>query len=94
MGLFVYRPFLSYCKWEPSNFTTAKTRVADKGVNRVKVERQSQCSNTNYFFRFIYLFIFRQRGREGEREGEKSQCVVASHAPPAGHLGLQPRHIP
>ena len=29
-------------------------------------------------FRFC-LFIFRQRGREGEREGEKYQCVVASH---------------
>ena len=24
------------------------------------------------------LFIFRQRGREGGREGEKHQCVVAS----------------
>ena len=23
----------------------------------------------------IYLFIFRERGREGEREGEKHQCV-------------------
>ena len=23
------------------------------------------------------LFIFRQKGREGEREGEKHQCVVA-----------------
>ena len=29
---------------------------------------------------FIY-FIFRQRGREGEREEEKHQCVVASHIP-------------
>ena len=26
------------------------------------------------------LFIFRDRGREGERKGEKHQCVVASHA--------------
>ena len=31
----------------------------------------------NLFKRF-YLFIFRERGREGEREGEKHQCVVAS----------------
>ena len=30
-----------------------------------------------FFFRF-YLFIFRQRGREGEREGEKHQCALAS----------------
>ena len=32
---------------------------------------------------FIYLF-FRERGREGEREGEKHQCVVASHVAPLG----------
>ena len=31
------------------------------------------------------LFIFRERGREGEREGEKQQCVVDSHMrPPLG----------
>ena len=39
-----------------------------------------------YFFVFylFYLFIFRERGMEGEREGEKHQCVVASHMPPPG----------
>ena len=26
----------------------------------------------------FYLLIFRERGREGEREGKKHQCVVAS----------------
>ena len=31
---------------------------------------------------FIYLFIFRKRGREGEREGEKHQGMVATHVPP------------
>ena len=33
------------------------------------------------FFLFLlrfYLFIFRERWKEGEREGEKQQCVVAS----------------
>ena len=31
----------------------------------------------NFFFKdFIYLLL--ERGREGEREGEKHQCVVAS----------------
>ena len=29
-------------------------------------------------------------GREVEREGEKHQCVVASHAPPTGHLAHNP----
>ena len=37
-----------------------------------------------FFFKdFIYLFL--ERGREGGKEGEKHQCVVASRAP----LGLQ-----
>ena len=31
---------------------------------------------------------------EGEREGEKQQCVVASHALPTGGPGLQPKHVP
>ena len=36
------------------------------------------------------LFIFRERGREGEREGEKHQSVVASHVPPTGDLAHNP----
>ena len=44
----------------------------------------------NFFFKFLFLkkilFIFRERGREGEREGEKHQCVVVSHAPSTGDL--------
>ena len=36
------------------------------------------------FFLGFYLFIFRERGMEGEREGEKHQYVVASHASPLG----------
>ena len=37
------------------------------------------------YLRF-YLFMFRQRGRDGEREGKKHQCVVASRVPPTGDL--------
>ena len=37
----------------------------------------------------FYLFIYMQ-GREGEREGEKHQCVVASHTPPTGDLAHNP----
>ena len=47
-----------------------------------------------FFLRF-YLCIFREKGREGEREGEIHQCVVASHAAPTrGGPGSQPRHVP
>ena len=48
---------------------------------------QDKSLNILFFLRF-YLFIFRQKGREGE----KHQCVVASHAPP--HWGPQPTHVP
>ena len=41
---------------------------------------------TFFFESIIYLFIFRERGREGERKGEKYACVVASHVPPTGDL--------
>ena len=42
-----------------------------------------------YFFKdFIYLFL--ERGREGEREGEKHQCVVASHMDPTRDLTCNP----
>ena len=52
-----------------------------------------------FFFLIFYLFIFRQRGRGGEREGEKHeeekhQCVVASHAPPTGDLAHNPGMCP
>ena len=45
-------------------------------------------------FKRFYLFIFRERGREGEREGEKHQCVVASWAPPPGDLACNPGMCP
>ena len=46
------------------------------------------------FFKRFYLFLFRDRGREGGREGEKHQCVIASHLSPtedlAGSQGMCP----
>ena len=46
-----------------------------------------------YFLKdFIYLVL--EEGREGEREGEKHHCVVASHTPSTGDPGPQPRHVP
>ena len=52
-------------------------------------------SNCGVFFKeCIYLFIFRDRGREGEREGEKHQYVVASHVPPTGDLAHNPGMCP
>ena len=41
---------------------------------------------------FICLFL--ERGREGEREGEKHQCVVASHVAPTGDQARTPGICP
>ena len=50
------------------------------------------------FFLFVCFFkillICRVRGREGEREGEKHQCVVASCAPTTGGLACNPACAP
>ena len=48
------------------------------------------------FLKRFYSFIFRETetGREGEREGEKCQCVVASPAPPTGDMACNPGMCP
>ena len=50
-------------------------------------------SFSRLFFLSFFL-IFRQRGREGEREGEKHQCVAASHVLPTGDLAHSPGMCP
>ena len=47
-----------------------------------------------YFSKRFYLLIFREKGREAGREGEKHQCAVASHTPPAGDLVCNPGTCP
>ena len=49
---------------------------------------------TILFFKRFYLFTFRERGRAGEREGEKHQCMVASPVPPTGDLARNPGMCP
>ena len=50
-------------------------------------------SAISLFFKRFYLF-FRERGREGEREGEKHQCVAACHASLTGDLTHKPGMCP
>ena len=47
-----------------------------------------------FFFLRFYLFTFRQRRREGERRGEKHQCVAASHVPPTRDPACNPGTCP
>ena len=58
-----------------------------------KINPQKTPIGPFYFF-LRFIFIFRQRGREGEREGKKHQCVVASRAPPTGGLACNPGMCP
>ena len=46
------------------------------------------------FFKKDFIYLFLERGREGVREGEKHQCVVASHTPPTGDLACNPGMCP
>ena len=39
---------------------------------------------------FFFNYLFLERGREGERGGEKHQCVVASGASPTVELAGNP----
>ena len=43
---------------------------------------------------FIYSFLFSERGREGEREEEKYQCMVASYVPYTDDLAHNPGICP
>ena len=47
-----------------------------------------------HFLKKDFIYLFRDRGRDGEREGEKHQCVVASHVSPPRDLALNPGTCP
>ena len=53
---------------------------AKKRASELSSEGQAGC------FERFYLFIFRQRGREGEREGERHQCDREKHQSVASHM--------
>ena len=55
---------------------------------------QYLCFRLSFLLKTFYLCIFRERGREGETEGEKYQCAVASHVHPTGDLALNPGMCP
>ena len=46
----------------------------------------------NFLKDFLYLFLEKREGKE--KQGEKHQCVVASHVAPTGDLALIPGMCP
>ena len=47
---------------------------------------KKQLKTTFLYFLKDFIYLFLERGREGEREGEKHQCVLASHVPHTENL--------
>ena len=47
-----------------------------------------------FLFKKDFIYLLLERVREGEREGVKHQCVVASYLPPTGDLACNPGMCP
>ena len=53
----------------------------------------NKCQRFFLFFKDL-IYSFLERGKEGEREGEKYQCVVTSRAPCTEDLACNPGMCP
>ena len=76
--------------------TSLQIKHQDKG-NKLREQyktKQYQVAHLFILFYWRFLLIFRERGREGEKEGEKHQCVVASRTSPTGDLDRNPGTCP
>ena len=51
---------------------------------------KGKLESLNIYFLKIFIYLFLERGREGGGEGEKHQCVVASHVSHSGDLAHNP----
>ena len=73
----------------PDFRTTSHSHHSD--INHWEVATEDwPLPNQCLFFFLKTLFIFRERGREGERKGEKHQCVVACCMSSTGALASNP----
>ena len=90
--------------WKPG---TLALTTAERGAQREHSWLCTQCGKgnrasipTHQFFKIHnYPYIhninfFLNRTKDGEREGEKHQCVVASHTPRTGDLACNPGMCP
>ena len=78
-------------------FCLVVLEIVQRGVLKtttIIVNLSISSSSSISFLKIYYLFIFRQKWRKGVREGEKHQCVVASHTPPTGDLACNPGIFP
>ena len=68
--------------------------VTTKGQIFLTEKELKRLQSTCCQFLKRFLFISSQRGREGDREEEKHQCVAASCVPPTGGLAWNPGTCP
>ena len=79
--------------WNPVNSTYIMMANWVSGKARQN-NGQGHSFSSFFFLKRIYLFIYRERGREGEREGKRHQCVVASQTPLTRDLVHNPGMCP
>ena len=77
----------------PTEFWTAWSSINKRENSVFPVAKLIYVPIPEIFLK-IYLFIFRERGREGEREGEKHQRVVTSCVSPTRDLVFNPGMCP
>ena len=85
---------------QPMHMPWSGNRTRDPLVRRPVLNPLSQTrqGNLTIFLKYLFIliifkdfiYLFLERGREGEREGEKHHCMVASCTPPAGDLARNP----
>ena len=73
------RTLCSYHWWKFS-FSTKPSKLCDSVKGEVESFSESFVPWFSFSFIFFkdFIYLFLERGKEGEREGEKHQCVVAS----------------
>ena len=82
-------PPIFFSRW--SEFHLVENLKLFKHILEVRVGAAYQWSER---MRDTYLFIYLGTGREGEREREKHQCLVASCVPHTGDFTSNPRMCP
>ena len=92
------------CEWvRGSEITWGWRRAKSQGwalrkYCSLKLEELPLVSFSLFSISFLFSFYCRERGREGETEGEKHWCeehpLVASHMCPDLGLNSKPRHVP
>ena len=72
--------------------THTHTHTHELWISSTSCEEKTENWKTYIHIHFLKLFIylFLERGEGREKEGEKHQCVVASHTPPTGDLAHNP----